>query len=76
MAEGVLLSGNTNRNLIDGKNIAGESDNVDTGTYWGSITEIPDLTKYLVEDNAPGETPVEIPVTSVTLNLSLIHIFR
>lgn len=74
MAEGVLLSGNTNRNLIDGKNIAGESDNVDTGTYWGSITEIPDLTKYLVEDNAPGETPVEIPVTSVTLNKEKVEL--
>lgn len=68
MAEGIRLSGNTNRNLIDGRNIASESDNVDMGTYWGSITEIPDLSKYLVDDNAPGEEPVEIPVTSVSLN--------
>lgn len=74
MAEGVLLSGNTNRNLIDGKNIDSESDNVDTGTYWGSITEIPDLSKYLVEDNAPGEVPVVIPVTSVALNKEKIEL--
>lgn len=73
-AEGVLLSGNTNRNLIDGKNIASESDNVDTGTYWGSITEIPDLSKYIVEDNAPGETPVVVPVASVVLDKEKIEL--
>lgn len=68
MTDGVALSGNTNRNLIDGKVINSESDNVDTGTYWGSITEIPDLSLYVVDNNAPGEIPDEIPVTGITLN--------
>lgn len=68
VTEDVILSGHTNRNLIDGKQITSESDNIDTGTYWSDITTIPDLSLYTVENNAPGEEPSEIPVTSVTLN--------
>lgn len=73
LEDSVALSGNTNRNLIDGKVITSESDNVDNGTYWGSITEIPDLSLYPVEKNAPGES-TEIPVTSVSLNKEAIEL--
>lgn len=61
VAEGVTLSGNTNRSLIDGTAITSESDNIDRGTYWSDITGTPDLSLYPVESNAPGEKEDEKP---------------
>ena len=55
VADDVSLSGNTNRNLIDGKVVSSEGDAANKGTYWSSISEIPDLSLYTVENNAPGE---------------------
>lgn len=55
VADDISLSGNTNRNLIDGKVVSSESDVTEKGTYWSSISEIPDLSLYTVENNAPGE---------------------
>lgn len=76
VTDSVILSGNTNRNLIDGKTIISESDNINTGTYWESITEIPDLSLYPVENNAPGEIPDKISVTSVALNKEVIELTK
>ncbi len=47
------LSGNTNRNLIDGE--TGSAIDYDHDTYWRDILTSPDLSLYPVEKNAPGE---------------------
>lgn len=58
----ITLSNNTNRNLVDGKAVNSESENVDTGTYWsGTTVPTVDETKYPVESNAPGETMTPTP---------------
>lgn len=50
------LSGNTNRNLVNGKNV-GDID-YDNDTYWRDILTTPDLSLYPVGANAPGEDKV------------------
>lgn len=58
LANGVSLSGDTNRKLVDGTAANNESEMPDGNTYWSSVTELPDLTLYAVEQNAPGgQTP-------------------
>ena len=53
ISKSVKLSGNTNRNLVDGANV-GDID-YDHDTYWRDILTTPDLSLYPVEANAPGE---------------------
>lgn len=55
LGDNVKLSGNTNRNLIDGK--TGMATDYDNDTYWRDILTVPNLSLYPVEENAPGETP-------------------
>ena len=55
LGDQVKLSGNTNRNLIDGENAT--NIDYDNDTYWRDITKSPDLSLYPVEANAPGENP-------------------
>ena len=55
LGDQVKLSGNTNRNLIDGENAT--NIDYDNDTYWRDITKSPDLSLYSVEANAPGENP-------------------
>ena len=55
LGDQVKLSGNTNRNLIDGKNAT--NIDYDNDTYWRDITKSPDLSLYAVDENAPGEKP-------------------
>lgn len=55
VTEDISLSDNTNRNLIDGKKVNSAAEDDNKGTYWSSISNIPDLSLYVVEDNAPGE---------------------
>ena len=53
LGDQVKLSGNTNRNLIDGE--TGSAIDYDHDTYWRDILTLPDLSLYTVEKNAPGE---------------------
>ena len=53
LGDEVKLSGNTNRNLIDGE--TGSAIDYDHDTYWRDILTSPDLSLYPVEKNAPGE---------------------
>ena len=53
LGDKVKLSGNTNRNLIDGE--TGSAIDYDHDTYWRDILTSPDLSLYPVEKNAPGE---------------------
>ncbi len=53
LGDEVKLSGNTNRNLIDGE--TGSAIDYDHDTYWRDIMTSPDLSLYPVEKNAPGE---------------------
>ncbi len=53
LGDKVKLSGNTNRNLIDGE--TGSTIDYDHDTYWRDILTSPDLSLYPVEKNAPGE---------------------
>ena len=55
LGDQVKLSGNTNRNLIDGENAT--NIDYDNDTYWRDITKSPDLSRYTVDANAPGENP-------------------
>ena len=55
LGDQVKLSGNTNRNLIDGENAT--NIDYDSDTYWRDITKSPDLARYPVDANAPGEKP-------------------
>ena len=54
LADGITLSNNTNRNLIDGETINDTSYNGNPN-YWSDITTVPDIKDYTVEENAPGE---------------------
>lgn len=49
----ILLSGQTNRNLIDGKKIKNNNESEASTVYWRDITTEPDLSLYPVEKNAP-----------------------
>ena len=66
ITDSITLSHNTNRRLIDGKVMNSESDIVDNGTYWHDITVIPDLSRYSVEENAPGESQTTAPTVTPT----------
>lgn len=51
----ILLSNQTNRNLIDGKKIKSNNEQEASNVYWRDITTEPDLCLYLVEKNATEE---------------------
>ena len=54
-ADTVTLSDNTNRNLVEGKRITSNSESI-SDTYWMDITTVPNLSLYIIEENAPGDS--------------------
>lgn len=63
IAEGVTLAKTSNRTLLDGKEI---KDNYGTisALYWTDITKVPDVSKYIIEENSSEDNPNIKPSTS------------